>query len=678
MTTRDSLDAFLRPVITEAKAAVPTSAHANRWRGTLALALAACLPYVNTLRNGFVYDDTRQILANPYLRSLRYLTSIFTTSVWSYRGGAGGSSNYYRPAMHLLYFATYHVFGARAWGFHLVSLALHLAVTLLVFTVTRRMFYELSAGTASETTTVKPATVAWVAALLFALHPIHSEAVDWIAAVTELELALFCLLAFWCFVKLPIGGWSARIGLCASFAMALLSKEQAMTLPLLATLYEHGYRPERQQTPGLQKAFRYAPFWLLTGLYLVLRTRALGSFAPVRALKLADYQIAASALALTGHYLAKLVWPAKLCAYYVFHPAWNPLAPEVLAGAASLVLCAALFILLWRTARAASFGIIWIFVTLAPVLNASWMPASVFAERYLYLPSVGFCWVAGWAGARVWTWVRDQGRVWRLAAAGAASALAVLCAARVIARNADWHDDLRLYTRTLALAPDAYYVHNNLGVWYWERGDTTGAEREWMQALSLAPDAEIVLNNLGMLKNSTGQLQEALGYLRRAVALSPSDPEAHRNLGQTYRALGESGLAEAELGTSVALAPLDPRSRRMLGEFYLDQGRLHEAEEQFRRSLDSLPTPEAWWGLGFVYWKRGELTRAEQAFRSAEQLVPSSSRAHFILGIFYAATAKSAEALEEYERGLAIDPGNKQALAAVQELRASGKVANPK
>src|SRR5208337_4669070 len=136
------------------------------------------LPYLNILFNGFVHDDDYQIVQNPYVRSFQYLKEIFTAGVWSFQGPA--VSNYYRPMMTLGYLITYKIFGLRPYGFHLVSLLLHALVVCLVFALTRRLTVD--------------SWWAFVAGACFALHPIHTESVAWIAAVTDLELTFFYLL----------------------------------------------------------------------------------------------------------------------------------------------------------------------------------------------------------------------------------------------------------------------------------------------------------------------------------------------------------------------------------------------------------------------------------------------------------------------------------------------------
>src|ERR1019366_7612240 len=151
----------------------------------LILFLLGFLPYVNTLFNNFVYDDYFQVVQNPYVHSFRYLRQIFTTTVWSFQG-AQGVTNYFRPIMTLGYLLTYQIAGAIPFSFHLASLVLNGLAVWLVFYLLRRFSGE---------------RVALIAAGLFALHPIHTESVAWIAAVTDLELTVFYLATFLLYLR---------------------------------------------------------------------------------------------------------------------------------------------------------------------------------------------------------------------------------------------------------------------------------------------------------------------------------------------------------------------------------------------------------------------------------------------------------------------------------------------
>jgi Flp pilus assembly protein TadD len=625
------------------------------------LALCAALPYANTLLNAFVYDDSTQVLNNPYIQSFRHLKEIFSTTVWSYVG-AQGLTNYYRPMMTFGYLLCYQFFGNLAYGFHLTNVLLHAAVVCILFKFTETMFRDR--------------TLAFVAAVLFAIHPIHSESVAWIAAVTDLELTFFYVLTFWCFLRVarPGGGRSplAELGMVGSFVLALLSKEQALTIPFLATVYEHAYREDRAATTWAQKTRRYGFLWLLAVAYVVFRVRFLGALAPVVQMPgLTWYQMMLSALALVGQYLWKLVWPLQLCAFYVFHKSVSPLDPRVVAGVAGLVICAALWLAVWRRDRLASFGVLWFFATLGPVLNPRWMAANVFTERYLYLPSVGFCWLVGWGCVRLWPLANNWRPLARRALVAAGCVIALLACARIVLRNREWQNDILLYTRTLAVSPNAYHIRNNLAGAYWNRGMTGDAEREWFQALKIAPTHVIILSNLGLARTRQKRYNEAVEYFQRAMRIKPKYTDPHLYLGVAYEEMGKKDLAELQFRAAVALSPLNTRARNQLGKLYFDAGRPAEAEEQFRRSAESEANAEAYNGLGDIYLKWNDSKRAEQAFRDAVSADPYDSHARFALGALCASSGRNVEALREYQRGLVTDPANREALAAIRKLQSS-------
>ncbi len=642
----------------------PAASRPERARALLIAALVACatLPYLNILFNGFVYDDDTQVLLNPYVRSFRYLKEIFTTNVWSFKG-VGSITNYYRPMMTLGYLVCYQLFGMRAYGFHLVSLLLHVLVVCLIFVLTERLTGDR--------------VWAFVAGALFALHPIHTESVAWIAAVTDLEVTLFYLLTFGIFLAVarPGGGRSQPLLAAMGFAfvLALLSKEQAMTLPALATVYEHFYREDRSETSFSQKLGRYGLLWLVGVAYVLYRIQFFGALAPHESFpQLTPQQIVLSAIALVGQYVWKLLWPVRLCAFYVFHSSKSLFDLRVLAGLLVLLAFAALFLVCWRSrernVRFASFGIVWFFATLAPVLNAHWVYANVFTERYLYLPSVGVAWLVGLGASKLWCRAGPRPAE-RRALVVVGAVLCGLFAARVVTRNRDWNNDIALYNQTLEHSPDAYMILNNLGTVYWHEGDLDRAENAWQRVLTMNPTHADVLNNLGLLASRRHRYADAVGFFQRAAEAKPDLPDPHLNLAETYMKMGQAGPAETQLRAAVALAPLNTRAHNKLGQLLVETGRLDEAEEQFRASVRLEPSTLAYDFLGAIDIRRHAMEAAERDFRAALSLDESDSNAHFGLGFLYKAAGRKAEALSQYQAGLVKDPANPQALAAVQELR---------
>jgi tetratricopeptide (TPR) repeat protein len=620
----------------------------------------AVLPYLNSLWNGFVWDDNRHVVSNPYLRSFSHLREIFATNLYSYVG-AQGTTNYYRPLMTFGYLLCYQVLGPLAYGFHLANVVLNAGVVCLVFLVSERIFRDRTLG--------------FAAALIFALHPVHSESVAWIADVTDLQLTLFYLLTFWFFLRVAKPGGkrsgAAGLGMVLSFTLALLAKEPAATLPFLATFYEHFLRDDRAQTNLGQKLSRYLTLWLLDIAYLLFRTRIFGGLAPVLQLpQISRREAFHSSFALVARYVWKLLWPVNLCGYYVFHKSVALSDPRAIAGFLVLGLSLGAFAYFWRRERLVSFGLLWFFLNIAPVLNARWLGASVFTERYLYLPSLGFCWIAAWGGRLLWMRLTGRPTARKFYAVGLAM-VTILCLVRIVMRNRIWHDDPTFYRSTLAAQPDAIALRINLGTVYWNSGSQDQAEAEWREALRRAPNHWLILNNLGLAAARKKRYDEAIEDFQRSIRLRPIFADSHMNLGRTYAETGAVEKAEAQLRAAVALAPLYVQARNELAKFYFDNGRFTEAECQFRNSVSSGGTTQAWNSLGEIYSRWNRWQDAEHAFRQAVALDPFDSRAHFGLGAVLEAQGRTNEALNEYEAGLQTDPRNPVALESVERLKKS-------
>lgn len=653
---------IVQPGVAGERASSPEVTRRFAGSGALAvLLLLAALPYIGVLRNDFTYtyDDKPLILDNPYVHNFQHLGEVLSGTLFSNLGAQGGTP-YYRPLAMLGFLLCYQAFGPHAFGFHLISVLLNVAVVGILFLFAEELLGDRFAALG--------------AAGLFALHPVHVEAVAWISAVSDLEVTLLYLLAFWLFLRISLPGGRVRPGIAAAmtatFVLAVLAKEQAMTLPVLAVIYEHFYRGDRQQTPLGQKMLRYGPLWLVSLAYLLLRIHVMGSIAhPTQMHPIGGRATVFSAVALAGQYLGKLVWPVHLLAFYPFHASAGFLEWPVLAGAGALGFCAWLFYLLWKRARPASLGLVWLFLTLAPVLNARWMSAYVFGERYLYLPSVGFCLVAGGAGAALWELWLIRRALWRTVAVATVCIVASLCVLRISWRGLDWRDDVTLYQKALAAEPDDYRLHDALGSAYWIRGDAEGAEFQWLTTLRLEPQSTHTLNALGALYARQHRFVQAIPLLERALQMNPRDADAHLYLGAAYAETGKMDRADEQFRAAVSLAPMNFNAHNVLGKLYFDSDRLGEAEQQFRQSLACEPNLAAYDHLGYIYMRRGDRDQAEQAFTAALSMKGTDSHAHFNLGLIYAAAGRGADAVRELQAALAADPNNPQILAALKKLR---------
>lgn len=420
------------------------------WKAPTAPTVVALLAFAvnaNVLGNGFVYDDGAQILNNPYIHSPRYLGKIFSTNVWSFIGPEG-TSNYYRPLMHVINMITYGLFGLRPAAYHMTSILFHVGCCLMVYWIGRRLFSEQAA---------------LLAALFFAVHPIHTEAVAWIASVADPACGFFFLLSFYLYLRgRPV--WSAAAAL-----PALLMKETAVMLLPVILVYQLSTKE------GAKKAmYHLVPL----AVVLALRWNALGGLVMVAnpyVLPL-DSRIY-SMVYLAGKYLWKLMAPWPFNIFHVFHAVTSPADPRFLGAVALLGMTAAGAFWLWRRGSNLWFAVVWILVPLVPVLYISRLGDNVFTERYLYLPSVGFCWLLAAAfGDRK------------------AAVLFLLMNYSLLTwfRNSEWRDDVTLYTLTLQVSPESSLIRFHLGNAYLAGGMPEQALPLLIQAASERPgDAQV-------------------------------------------------------------------------------------------------------------------------------------------------------------------------------------------
>ena len=622
------------------------------------LLIVTWLCYFNSIANGFVYDDRQQILQNPYVKNWNFLREIFTTTVWSFVGDAG-LTNYYRPLMTLTFLILWKLFGPVPAEFHLVSVGLHSVVVLLVYFLGVRLSADKRVGL--------------VAALLFAVHPVHTEAVSWIAAVTDLEMALFFLLSMWVFSSDAASYWKNRLAVGVLFLLAILSKEPGLMLLPVAVFFEFYVRSDSRQNSHKTRLSRCSTFLTVTVLYLALRLLLFGKFAPVlQHPQISWRQAVYSGLANVTQYAVLLLWPRHLSAFHVFRVStsfWNAqvIVGCLLIGAGGLGVA-----LMKRRAPWIAFCIVWLGVTLAPVLNARWMAANVVTERYLYLPSAGFCWLTAW----LFFWVWDQ----ILKSSVRAGSLKLACTltmgllgagsivfgtAQTIQRNRDWRSDLILYSRTLETDPAADIIRSNLAKTYFEEGDLARAEDEWKKALAGKPDNVLTMNGLGVLYTQQKHFSQAETMFRGAIAAKPLWGEAHYRYAILLHQEKRENEAESEFRAAIDHSPLNSQAHLAYGEALLDLGNLGAAELQLKASLKLELSPETESALANLYLQQGKQRMAETLLRSVLVDRPFDGEAHLRLGHLLESSGRAGEAMNEYKAVLETDPQNTEAKDAI-------------
>ena len=298
------------------------------------------------------------------------------------------------------------------------------------------------------------------------------------------------------------------------------------------------------------------------------------------------------------------------------------------------------------------------------------MPAAVFGERYLYLPSVGFCWLVAWGAVKLWSaklpaLLRPVSR----AVPALLAIVALLYATKTVRRNQDWRSDEALYRRTLESQPDAPVIRSNLAGIFFDRNDLADAEREWLEALAFGANNSFVLDNLALLRQHQQRFAESIDYSSRALRASPVYTIEHVHLAETLVLTGRGREAEWQFRIATALSPLSTSAHNAYGKFLFDAGRMEGARTEFERSAAADSTSEAFDRLGDIYFGWQDIPRAEQAFRRALGVEPFDGHAHVGLGEILESEGRSGDALREYESGLETNPSDPVAKAGLVRLR---------
>ena len=531
------------------------------------LVALATLPYANTFRAGFTFDDYAVIQAN---RTVQGPIDPMTFLLSRYPPGL------YRPLTELS-FALNRV--TTVAGYHVVNVVLHVLVTLLVFVLALRTF--------------ESRRLALVAAALFAVHPIHTEAVTSVVGRGELLAALFGLLALlWApAVGLSVPQSRRRLRETASlacFGLAMLSKESALTiLPLIVAQRVY------QRNTGIMRALRaeldelqWAPYLACALAYLWLRSAVLGP-TPAYFVTPLDNVFTVlspaarvrSAIAVLWDYFGLLNFPLVLSADYSYNqvpvaPSWFD--PRAVAGC--LMLAAAVLIVVRHRDRRVCFAVVFPLIAISLTANLLFAIGTVKAERLLYLPSVGWVLLAAYGIESLW----------RLPAYRHVAVLILLVATTAFAmraweRNEDWRDNLALYASMVRTAPQSAKAHYNLGVALQVRGARTQAVRQYEAALAIYPFAEAAIG-LGDASESDGSSDEAIRWYQRALEIIPPLSRAHVALCEVLVDTRRFAQAEQACRAGLRYDPANPVLLRALAQSFAGTGAVEAADELVRSS----------------------------------------------------------------------------------------------
>jgi len=670
---------------------IPASPTRLPWPAcALALFAATLLAYFPALTGGLLWDDAAHI-TSPTLQTWHGL--------WRIWFQLGATQQYY-PVLHSAFWLEHKLWGDAVIGYHLTNIVLHATAACLFALVLGRLRAE-TAGPGR-----RPGTE-WLAAAVFALHPICVESVAWISEQKNTLSLVFYLLAALAYLRFDRDRrWSWYVLALGLFVLALLSKSVTATLPaalLLVQVWRHGRLSWRRDVVPLLP-------WFVVGAGAGLFTawveqNYIGARGQAYDLNLIQRCFLAGRV--VWFYLGKLVWPSDLTFIY---PRWqvgsNWTWSRGVLGVAAVVGA------LWSIrgwSRAPLIALLFFIGSLFPALgffNVYPFIFSYVADHWQYLPCLGIIALAteGTVGLALLLVHRFSGRRRVVAggaiAAAAASGIAVLFF--LTWRQCGLYRDVEtLYSDTLAKNPGCWMAHNNLGERLSDAGSLPAAIAHFEQAIRLKPDCSDAHNNLGnALSKIPGRSAEAISELETALRLEPGMAQAHSNLGwvlvnipdrltegiahlksalklrpdyaETHYSLGfalakfPDRLPEAigEYEEAVRLQPEYAEARSNLGNALVAVGRTSEAIIQLEWARRIHPDdPKVYFNLGTALARAGRTSEAAVAFERALQIQPDNPDAHNNLGNVLTQLGRGPEAVAQYRTALRLDPDSVEAHA---------------
>ena len=484
------------------------------------------LVYANSILHGFVWDDEPLILEKKeYFSDPASIVDIVLSPDQALNEGA---TPYYRPITTLTYLFDYHVFGESSYWYHAENLLLHLSVVLLMYVLIGNVFQSRG--------------LALFSSLVFAVHPVNAEAVNFISARNNLLCALF-MLGSLALVSRRGYRWIPLFSL--AYLFSLLSKEPAVALPFfllsLKVLSREAIPKPDSRTVGASI--------LVVILYFFLRVKILGTFSTEAGIDVsaANLRLVSSAL---HENFRLMLFPLDLNAFYTLDYVSLRAYKGILAVAGlSLVV----FLCFRRnTPEPVRAGCLWLLWGFLPISNIVQIPSASVAERYLYIPLMGYSLVVAYLVH--WLYVKKEKAGILLIAA-----LVILLGAGTYHRNQVWKNNLMLFQSMIRSDPDNARAHYNLGFEYLARGRKDLAFFHWKEAVRIDPSFSRAHNNLGNLFALSGDYRSAIAHYEKSFSLSPEIVILY-NIARAADMMGQSGKAAENYARFLASAEDSPSS----------------------------------------------------------------------------------------------------------------------
>ncbi len=480
--------------------------------------------YANSLQNQFVFDDESVVVNNTSIQSLSNIPKYFTAD----EGFHKVIGRYYRPVVSTTYAIDYAIWGLKPFGFHLTNILIHLISSLLLFSVLKYMFRNFKFGL----------TGAFTGSLLFAVHPVHTEAVAWVSGRTDSLVTLFFFASFLFYIKYSDDLKSQKnLNLALVFyVLGLLSKEMIVTMPLFILLYDFIFKKENKDF--FKKNIKaYLLFAGITILYLIIRYIVLKDI-PEREKYLYFYGIDGitafgTMLKTIPVYLKLLFVPINLLYHYngVIPDAKSLFEAMVLLSAVILIAGIVISVLIKKDFPAFAFSILFFFISLLPVMNI--IPTmNLMAERFLYLGS--FALSVAVSGVVIYLKSENGIRNYSVAVI----IILIVFSFLTFQRNKDWFSEEILYATVEGV--DGTVLLVNSGNQYANRQNFDIAKEKYLRAIEIRDNNVLAHHNLGQVYILQNVLDSAELHISKGIAIDSLAPDGYFQLANLYQMMGRN------------------------------------------------------------------------------------------------------------------------------------------
>ncbi|MDD5758580.1 MAG: tetratricopeptide repeat protein [Desulfobulbaceae bacterium] len=604
------------------------------WPALLFIVTAGLIAFSNNTSGEFIYDDFDTIVDNPEIKTFSPLWSpLWITHMTPISG---------RPVIALTFAVNYAVNGMDVFGYHLVNNIIHLLAGLTLFGIIRATLllprFAVKYGDRAN-------GFALAIALLWLIHPLQTEAVDYITQRTETLAGLFYLLTLFLSVKAftsdsPQRWKFAAVVICG---LGMASKEIMVSAPLIVLCYDRllvtgSFKEALQRRQKFY--FALIATWLILGLLQLNAPRGSAvRFDGFGGLDVTPFDYFRTQLEVVVHYLRLAFWPHPLALSYQDLPMLRTFSPQLIMP--TMILVSMVSLTLWGFLRGYWWSLLglWFFAIISPSSSIIPMPYEIATERRMYLPLAAIIVLAVFIVEHFWARffgaLATGQKAMRFGAIGLLVFILPAMGYATWSRNNDYRTAVRIWTDTVKVRPGNFHAWESLGKALVDAGRIEEAIEPFQEAARLKPNNAEIFSNLGSALGQIGRFDEAVAMHRKALELEPDSAIDHYHLGNTF--LRANDLDNAVLAFSKSLS-LDPNSYSAHGN------------------------------LGMIFMQKGDFSGAEKHFEKLRSLIPSNVLAYRLLAELRIAQNRREEAVELYREALMIAPEDSEILARLNAL----------